>query len=48
MIEYLGAPVAPEKVAEMLARDGACVVDRVAAPGMDRLREELGLTLARA
>jgi ectoine hydroxylase-related dioxygenase (phytanoyl-CoA dioxygenase family) len=41
-IEHLDASVAPEKVADILARDGACVVDRVATPGvMDRLREEL-------
>ncbi len=41
-IEHLDASVAPEKVGEILARDGACVVDGVAAPEvMDRLREEL-------
>ncbi len=41
-IEHLDASVAPEKVGEILARDGACVVDRVATPEvMDRLREEL-------
>ncbi len=41
-IEHLDASVAPEKIGEILARDGACVVDRVATPErMDRLREEL-------
>jgi len=41
-IEHLDASVAPEKVGEILARDGSCVVDCVATPArMDQLREEL-------
>ena len=41
-IEHLDASAPPEKLAEILARDGACIVDRVVAPEvMDRLREEL-------
>jgi ectoine hydroxylase-related dioxygenase (phytanoyl-CoA dioxygenase family) len=41
-IEHLDASAAPEKVAEIVARDGACIVDRVVEPEvMDRLREEL-------
>jgi ectoine hydroxylase-related dioxygenase (phytanoyl-CoA dioxygenase family) len=42
-VEHLDPSTAPEKISEILARDGCCVVDRVVAPGvMDRLREELG------
>jgi ectoine hydroxylase-related dioxygenase (phytanoyl-CoA dioxygenase family) len=41
-IEHLDPSAAPEKIAEILARDGACIVDRVTPPErMDRLREEL-------
>lgn len=41
-VEHLAASAAPEKIAEILARDGCCVVDRLVAPEvMDRLRGEL-------
>jgi ectoine hydroxylase-related dioxygenase (phytanoyl-CoA dioxygenase family) len=41
-IERLDASAAPEKVAEILARDGACIVVRLVAPElMDRLKAEL-------
>jgi ectoine hydroxylase-related dioxygenase (phytanoyl-CoA dioxygenase family) len=41
-IEHLDPSVSPEKLKEILERDGACIVDRVCEPEvMDRLREEL-------
>jgi ectoine hydroxylase-related dioxygenase (phytanoyl-CoA dioxygenase family) len=41
-IERMGASAAPEKVAEILARDGACIIERAVAPEvMDRLKHEL-------
>jgi ectoine hydroxylase-related dioxygenase (phytanoyl-CoA dioxygenase family) len=41
-IERIPASAAPEKVAEILARDGACIVERLVAPElMDRLAAEL-------
>jgi hypothetical protein len=41
-VEHVDGATAPEKIAEILARDGCCVVDRLVEPGvMARLREEL-------
>jgi ectoine hydroxylase-related dioxygenase (phytanoyl-CoA dioxygenase family) len=41
-IEHLDASASPEKLAEILERDGACIVDRLVPPGvMDRLVAEL-------
>jgi ectoine hydroxylase-related dioxygenase (phytanoyl-CoA dioxygenase family) len=41
-IERMDASAAPEKVAEMLARDGACIVERLVSPElMDRLKGEI-------
>ena len=41
-IERMDASAAPEKVAEMLARDGACIVERLVSPELiDRLQGEL-------
>jgi ectoine hydroxylase-related dioxygenase (phytanoyl-CoA dioxygenase family) len=41
-IEHLDASATPEQVAELLARDGACIVDRLVAPSvMERLVAEL-------
>ena len=41
-IERMDASAASEKVAEMLARDGACIVERLVSPElMDRLKGEL-------
>ena len=41
-IQRMAASAAPEKVVEILARDGACIVERLVSPEvMDRLEDEL-------
>jgi ectoine hydroxylase-related dioxygenase (phytanoyl-CoA dioxygenase family) len=47
-IEHVPATSEPERIADLMARDGCCVVDRLAAPEqMSRLREELAPHLDR-
>ena len=48
-IEHLAATDKPERIAEVLGRDGCCVVDQlVARERLDRMREELQPWLERA
>jgi ectoine hydroxylase-related dioxygenase (phytanoyl-CoA dioxygenase family) len=46
-VEHLAATAGGERVAELLERDGCCVVDRLVDPGLlDAMRAELGSFLA--